>query len=86
MEEKVCLVTNLARIGQVQSSGIDGERTEVETNIRDPGLTNRRLQHNKYIDTRQQSYRSSNAVSHRIFDDVEEKERGCCLAKQPPHE
>jgi hypothetical protein len=30
----------------------------------------------KYIGTRQQSHRSSHAVPHRIFDDVEEREQG----------
>jgi hypothetical protein len=31
---------------------------------------------NKYIGTRQQSHRSSHAVPHMIFDDVEEREQG----------
>jgi hypothetical protein len=39
----------------------------------------------KYIGTRQQSHRSSHVVSRKIFDDVEERARGRCLAKQPPH-
>jgi hypothetical protein len=30
----------------------------------------------EYIGTRQQSYRSSHAVLHRTFDDVEESEQG----------
>jgi hypothetical protein len=37
-EAKVCLVTNLAGIKQVQSSGIEGERTEVETTTRNLGV------------------------------------------------
>ncbi|TKV99712.1 hypothetical protein SEVIR_8G061400v4 [Setaria viridis] len=40
----------------------------------------------KYIATRQRYHRSSPTVPCRIFDDVEERERGRCFAKQPPHE
>jgi hypothetical protein len=51
----------------------------------------------KYIGTRQQSHRSSHAVTHQISDDVEEREQGerrrllprettTSWAKQPSHE
>jgi hypothetical protein len=35
---------------------------------------------------RQQSHRSSHAMTCKIFDDVEERKRGRFFAKQPPHE
>jgi hypothetical protein len=38
--------------------------------------TSSRVFKSKYIDTRQQSHRSSHAVPRRIFDDVEEREKG----------
>jgi hypothetical protein len=36
----------------------------------------RKTSKSKYIGMRQQSYRSSHAVPHRIFDDVEERKQG----------